>query len=56
MRLYNFPPEVEELMGMLVEDPENEAINDTLQMLISEDIDTMCRVMREFSAEAEALD
>lgn len=53
--LYEFSPEILELMDALIDDPENEAIEDTLTMLIEEDIDTTCRVMRELDAEAEAL-
>lgn len=53
--IYNFSPEVLELMDALIEDPENEAISDTLEMLIEDDIDTACRIMREYDAEAEAL-
>lgn len=53
--IYNFSPDVMELIEMLIEDPENEAVNDTLQMLVEQDIDTTCRVMRELDAEAEAL-
>lgn len=53
--IHNFSPEVAELMEMLIEDPENEAISDTLQMLIETDIDTACRMMRELDAETDAL-
>ena len=53
--LYDFSPEILELMDALIEDPENQAIEDTLTMLIEEDIDTTCRMMRQFDAEAEAL-
>ena len=53
--LYDFSPEILELMDALVEDPENQAIEDTLTMLIEEDIDTTCRMMRQFDAEAEAM-
>lgn len=53
--LYDFSPEILELMDALIEDPENQAIEDTLTMLIEEDIDTACRIMRQFDAEAEAL-
>lgn len=53
--LYEFSPEILELMDALIDDPENEAIEDTLTMLIEEDIDTTCRIMRQFDAEAEAL-
>ena len=53
--IYNFSPDVMELIEMLIEDPDNEAVNDTLQMLVEQDIDTTCRVMRELDAEAEAL-
>ena len=53
--LYDFSPEILELMDALIEDPENQAIEDTLGMLIEEDIDTACRMMRQFDAEAEAM-
>lgn len=53
--LYNFSPEINEMIEILLEDPTDPAANDTLQMLIETDIDTACRVMREMDAEAEAL-
>ena len=53
--LYNFSPEVMELMEMLIDDPENQAINDTLEMVIGSDIDTACRMMRQLDAETEAM-
>lgn len=53
--LYDFSPDIIEMIDILLEDPENEAANDTLQMLIEEDIDTACRVMRALDAEAEAM-
>lgn len=53
--LYDFSPEILELMDALIDDPENQAIEDTLTMLIEEDIDTACRIIRQFDAETEAL-
>lgn len=53
--LYDFSPEVKELIEMLIEDPENPAINDTLEMYAADDIDTLCRVMRQLDAETEAM-
>ena len=54
MILYDFSPEINEMISILLEDPEDPAANDTLQMLIETDIDTACRVMREAEAQAEA--
>lgn len=53
--IYNFSPEINEMIDILLEDPTDPAANDTLQMLIETDIDTACRVMREMDAETEAL-
>ena len=54
--IYNFSPEINDMIEILLEDPEDPAANDTLQMLIETDIDTACRIMRALEAEAEAMD
>lgn len=53
--IYNFSPEINDMIEILLEDPEDPAANDTLQMLIETDIDTACRIMRALDAEAEAM-
>lgn len=53
--IYNFSPEINDMIEILLEDPEDPAANDTLQMLIETDIDTACRIMRSLDAEAEAM-
>lgn len=56
--LYEFSTQARELMEMLVDDPENEAIKETLDFVLDnldDEADTACRIIRQIKADREAL-